>query len=191
MRELQLHWPDGEITHAVPREPLAIFPGSFDPLHDGHRKLAAVVGRKFGREIHFELSRTNVDKPELPIEILKARTEQFRGYAPLWVTRAAVFEEKSALFPGALFVVGFDTAIRLLDAKYYRDEAARETSLRTIAERGCRFVVGGRVDVAGIFQIWRTHGALFEVLTEEDFRLDIRSTELRVNTPARVVARPR
>ena len=104
---------------------------------------------------------------------------RFRGYAPLWITRAAVFERKSVLFPGALFVVGFDTAVRLLDTKYYADEAARDASLRAIAEQGCRFVVGGRIDGAGIFQTWGIPGELFEVLTEQDFRLDLSSTELR------------
>ena len=182
MREVRLHLPDGAVSHAVPSEPLAIFPGSFNPLHDGHRTLAAVVERKFGRAVHFELSRTNVDKPELSVDLLMARAEQFRGYAPLWVTRAAIFEEKSALFPGALFVVGFDTAIRLLDAKYYPGEAVRNASLRTIRDRGCRFVVGGRVDAAGVFRTWTVAHGLFEVLTEADFRVDLSSTALRERT---------
>lgn len=182
MREVRLHLPDGSVSHAVPSEPLAIFPGSFNPLHDGHRALAAVVAQKFGRAVHFELSRTNVDKPELPDELLLARAEQFRGYAPLWVTRAAIFEEKSALFPGARFVVGFDTAIRLLDAKYYSGEAQRDASLQTIRDRGCRFVVGGRVDAVGIFRTWGADHGLFEVLTEADFRVDVSSTALRERT---------
>ncbi len=167
------------MSNAVLPEPLAILPGSFNPLHEGHRTLAAAVEQKYGRAIHFELSRTNVDKPELPDDIVAARAAQFRGYAPIWVTRAAIFEEKSAIFPGALFVVGFDTAIRLLDAKYYAGEAARDASLQTIRGRGCRFVVGGRIDAAGLFRTWPDAGDLFEVLSEVDFRLDISSTELR------------
>ncbi len=187
MRKALLHLPDGSAIPAVPPAALALLPGSFHPLHAGHRTLAAVVERKFGRPVHFELSRTNVDKPELPGEVWKERAAQFRGYAPLWVTRAAVFEEKSVLFPGALFVVGFDTAVRLLDAKYYADETARDASLRAILQRGCRFAVGGRADASGVFRTWNDiHVSLsaewrplFETLTEEDFRLDISSTELR------------
>ena len=179
MREVRLHLPDGSVAHAVPQGPLAIFPGSFDPLHDGHRTLAAVVAWKFGRPVHFELSRTNVEKPELSDEVVNTRIEQFRGFAPIWVTQAAIFEAKSALFPGALFVVGFDTALRLLDAKYYADEAHRDASLQAIRDRGCQFVVGGRIDSSSVFRTWENPGELFEVLTEADFRFDLSSTELR------------
>ena len=174
-----MHLPDGSVAHAVPQGPLAIFPGSFDPLHDGHRTLAAVVAWKFGRPVHFELSRTNVEKPELSDEVVNTRIEQFRGFAPIWVTQAAIFEAKSALFPGALFVVGFDTALRLLDAKYYADEAHRDASLQAIRDRGCQFVVGGRIDSSSVFRTWENPGELFEVLTEADFRFDLSSTELR------------
>jgi hypothetical protein len=173
---------DGSLCRRAPAGRIALFPGSFDPLHAGHRTLAAVVAAKYGVPVHFELSLTNVDKPELEPVIWQTRAEQFRGFAPLWLTRAPTFERKSALFPGALFVVGFDTAIRLLDAKYYADEASRRRSLDAIAERGCRFVVGGRVDASGAFRTWsEAHGVppMFDVLTEEDFRLDISSTELR------------
>ena len=174
--------PDGSLVHAPPMQPIALFPGSFDPLHDGHRTLAAVVEARYGVPVHFELSLTNVDKPELAPEVWQTRAAQFRGFAPLWVTRAPTFEFKAALFPGALFIVGFDTAIRLLNAKYYADEAARRRSLEAIAERGCRFVVGGRVDGSGMFRTWSVAEGvppMFDMLSEADFRLDISSTELR------------
>ena len=176
--------PDGTFTRAGP-ERIALFPGSFDPLHAGHRTLATVVEAKYGVTVHFELSLKNVDKPELAPDVWRTRAAQFRGFAPLWLTRAPTFERKSALFPGALFVVGFDTAIRLLDAKYYPDEAGRMRSLEAIAERGCRFIVGGRVDEGGAFRTWsEAEGVppMFDVLTEADFRMDISSSELRASS---------
>lgn len=33
--------------------------------------------------------------------------------------QAPLFTDKATLFPGATFVVGYDTAVRLVDEKYY------------------------------------------------------------------------
>jgi hypothetical protein len=52
-------------------------------------------------------------------------------------------------------------------------------------ERGCRLVVGGRVDDSGAFRVWESVvlsevcAELFVSLTEADFRVDVSSTELR------------
>ena len=176
------HHPDG-IARAGP-PPVAVLPGSFNPLHAGHRQLAAVAGRRLGGEVHFELSVANVDKPELPADEAARRVGQFAGLAPVWVTRAATFAEKADLFPGAVFVLGFDTAVRLIDPRYYgHDPARRDVALRTLRDRGCRVLVGGRV-AGGAFRVWDAAGAgefgeLFEAIPEADFRLDVSSTELR------------
>ena len=95
--------------------PQAVLPGSFNPLHAGHRTLAEVVGRRLGCEVAFELSLTNADKPEMAADVLADRLRQFVGVGPVWVTRAAAFENKADLFPAAAFVLGFDTAVRLIE----------------------------------------------------------------------------
>lgn len=48
--------------------------------------------------------------------------------------------------PGSTFVLGYDTAIRVLNPKYYEGEAGLVRALSEIREHGCRFVVGGRAD---------------------------------------------
>ncbi len=176
------HHPDGS-THAGP-PPAVVFPGSFNPLHDGHTTLAEVAARVLGRPVAFELSTANVDKPDLPGDEVQRRLAQFRGYAPVWVTRAATFAQKAELFPAATFVVGFDTAMRLVDPKYYGDELRRDAALRALCDRGCRVLVGGRV-VGEAFRVWdaavvgEAFRELFTVLGEGDFRRDLSSTELR------------
>lgn len=165
--------------------PRALLPGSFDPLHDGHRELARAAERHLRCEVAFELSATNVDKPGLPPETLARRAEQFAGFAPLWVTAAPTFLEKAALFPGCAFVVGHDTALRLIDPRYAGGtESGRDAALRALLAAGARFVVGGRLG-GGRFQTWDAgqlagrFAGLFVALTEADFRRDISSTELR------------
>ena len=166
--------------------PLALLPGSVNPLHHGHTALAAVAAARLGGVVEFELSIANVDKPELDPEEVARRVGQFAGAAPLWVTRAATFVEKADLFPGTAFVVGFDTAVRLVDPSYYRGDAAlRDASLHRLRDRGCRIVIGGRVDAAGRFRTWEPTAVApafrdhFQPLTEADFRADVSSTALR------------
>jgi hypothetical protein len=175
--------PNG-VTRAEAK-PLALLPGSFNPLHPGHTTLAAVASARLRVPVHFELSVANVDKPGLPPEEIKKRVAQFATVGPVWVTRAATFIEKATIFPGAAFVLGWDTAIRLIDPAYYGGTAERDSALRMMLAAGCRFVVGGRVDEAGAFRVWDRDAIadefadLFVVLAESEFRVDVSSRALR------------
>ena len=135
--------PDG--TARTGPKPVAVLPGSFDPLHHGHAALARAAAAHLGVDGHCELSVTNADKPELPRDEVERRAAQFAGVGPVWVTRAATFEAKADLFPGAAFVLGWDTAVRVIDPKYYGGEPGRDAALRKLVACGCRLVVGGRI----------------------------------------------
>ena len=67
--------------------PPAIFSGAFDPLHDGHRKMAETAGRWLGCAVDFELSILNVDKPPLDFMAIDRRARQFSAGQTLWLTR--------------------------------------------------------------------------------------------------------
>ena len=138
-----------------------------------------------GIEVHFELSVVNADKPELPREEVERRVKQFAHVGPVWVTRAATFQAKAELFPDTAFVLGWDTAVRVIDPKYYGSETERDAALRALLTCGCRLVVGGRLDDTGKFRVWDSgalageFAGLFVALAEADFRVDVSSTELR------------
>jgi hypothetical protein len=164
--------------------PRALLPGSFAPLHHGHLRLAAVAAARLGVSVAFELSVRNVDKPDLDPAETERRVAQFAGVGRVWVTRAATFADKADLFPGATFIVGYDTAVRLVDRRYYADDTGlRDAALARLAAAGCRVVVGGRLDTTGAFRTWDAAAApfpeLFVALAEADFRADVSSTALR------------
>jgi nicotinic acid mononucleotide adenylyltransferase len=177
--------PDGRMRPDGPA-PGLLLPGSFNPLHEGHCALAATAARLAGAPAAFELSATNADKPALPDEEVRRRLGQFAWRAPVWLTRAPTFAEKAALFPGCVFVVGADTAERIVQPRFYGDSAERMAeALGLIRKRGCRFLVAGRVGAEGRFvelaglELPMEHADLFAAIPGDVFRVDISSTELR------------
>jgi nicotinic acid mononucleotide adenylyltransferase len=168
--------------------------GSFNPAHEGHVCLAAIAAGLTGRPAAFELAVFNADKPPLATGEVRRRMEQFVWRAPLWLTRAPTFAEKAALFPGAILVVGADTAERIVQPRFYRDSPERmAVALETIRAHGCQFLVAGRVDHAGVLHgleglpIPSVYRDLFTAIPAETFRRDISSTELRTRADAQDV----
>ena len=179
----------------------------------------------------FELSVINVDKPPLELEILQSRLEQFskRGLnviatrAPRFIDKVDTFLESTSTSykvsststskdqdidktndtPILVFVVGFDTAARLVDPKYYTggSESAVLVALLPWLEKGVRFLVAGRIASASTYTMTTfetTYTSTSEFLTFEKhlkprlpkvlqplfvgldgFREDISSSELR------------
>ena len=177
-------WPDGTLTSSAP-PPAALLPGSFNPVHEGHLLLARVAEEIVHAPVVFELSVTNVDKPPVEAGEVRRRVAQFASRARVELTRAPTFLEKSGLFPGATFVVGADTAERLVAARYYGDDERMAAALQAIADRGCRFLVAVRTDAAGGVRsltdcaIPPRFAHLFTPIPETRFRLDTSSSDIR------------
>lgn len=174
---------DGTVVEEAGQLPL-ILSGAFNPLHEGHLGLARAAKSRELQPLAFELSARNVDKEPLAPPTVLARAAQFAGRWPVIVSNAPTFLEKSALYPGSTFVVGYDTAVRVLHPRYYEDSVEKmRDALATIDGRGCDFLVAGRVDEEDRFHAATDldapegFGHLFRAL--HDFRQDISSTELR------------
>jgi hypothetical protein len=177
----------------------------------------------------YELSVRNVDKPPLTVAEVARRASQFFNHLPplgegtvsgdgscsssgggaagglLLLSSHPRFVEKAALLPGAVWVVGWDTAARMLCPRYYEGgEAGMGAALGAMLAGGARVLVGGRLACAaplpegwedlrgevgaGTFLTLCAHllprtppllRTLFEELPEAEFRRDVSSRELR------------
>lgn len=185
----------GSIFLNAPRSNRIYLPGSFNPLHDGHKELlAAACSMKSGKEGAYELSIGNADKGLLSLNEIERRVQQFISYnIPIVLTQAPLFTMKADLFPGSTFVVGHDTAIRLVQERYYGSETAMLLQFARLANQNCDFLVAGRMGEDGKFRTLEDiedvpdiikRGSLFTSIPSENFRVDISSTEIRARRKA-------
>mgnify|MGYP004116340649 CR=1 FL=1 len=111
---------------------------------------AALALRPRGSVAVYELAVTNADKGTLPLDEVARRATQFATeeldigktendddddavvhHPRLWLTRAPLYSQKAELMPGATFVLGHDTAVRLLNPAYYGGKAGMAMLCRT------------------------------------------------------------
>lgn len=163
----------------------AMLSGAFNPLHAGHITLSEQVAQQIGQPVSFELPLVNAEKAPIDLTIAMQRARQFIGKAEVLFSCAPLFYQKAEIFPQSIFVIGADTALRLVEPRFYdSSEEKMLASFDKIREKSCRFIVAGRlikdefIDLSDI-AIPKKIAGLFEALPEEDFRMDISSSQIR------------
>lgn len=184
-RELVVVRPNGAVVSETSATGRVVLSGAFNPLHEGHLDLAEAASKHTGLPALFELPMVNAEKAPIGALEVRRRAQQFAGRGEIALTRAPLFVEKAVLLPDSVFVVGMDTAERLLEPRFYGNDAgAMRQALEEIRAQRCRFLVAGRTE-DGVFRTLE-HAAvpsgleeLFEALPEEEFRHDVSSSEIR------------
>jgi hypothetical protein len=171
---------------------VALLSGAYYPLHAGHLALGDAAASFLGCQVMYELPLVNADKAPISLREAQCRAAQFAGRAPVVLSWEPLFAAKARLFPGAIFVLGADTAARLVATRFYGGSAcAMSAALDELAAHGCGILVAGRrfegryvtlADLAA--RIPERHRGLFQALPEEMFRYDISSTEIRARRAA-------
>lgn len=164
-----------------------VYPGSFNPLHSGHIKVAKTAYEIFGRPVLFEISKTRCDKSELSDEDIFSITESFKEcvleewFYGCVVTNIPLFVDKLDVFRTQDFVIGVDTLNRMFQVNYHPDQRTYENMLTLLKVQGNRFLVTPRLGYsANLDSIPQEVRHLFIVLSNLQFEPnDISSTKLR------------
>ncbi|MDO5552578.1 MAG: hypothetical protein Q4G68_02335 [Planctomycetia bacterium] len=134
------------ICQTEPSPGLALFSGSFNPIHRGHIAIQKIASQVLNQQVAFELPVRNADKPPLNYLELYARGTALLRAAPnaeLWLTSCPLFLDKIKMFPKATFVLGADTFERLVMPCYY--PSGFNAAMTALAQGGARFLVFARM----------------------------------------------
>ena len=164
--------------------PKAIFSGSFNPLHQGHKTMHDHARKVLNTDIFFEVCIQNADKPALNYEEVTNVIDQFNSSDNWLLTKVGKFTEKAMLFPNSTFILGIDTLARVVNEKFYLNKDQMLVELEIFNSNNNNFLVFGR-EVEGSFislqdiNIPKHINSRFAEVAEQDFRLDISSSSLR------------
>jgi hypothetical protein len=180
--------PNRLLKRELDETPKGILSGSFNPLHEGHKKLRDAAEQWLNGPVFYELPITNADKHPLNFQEISHRRHQFETH-PLALTNAPTFVQKAEFLQNVTFVVGFDTAERIIQSRYYGGEVElMQQALVKIRNVKCQFLVAGRIWDETFLTLSNLpipigYEDLFEELPESAFRQDVSSTEHRPNSP--------
>ena len=115
---------DGRRTSKLVDGERILFPGAFDPVHEGHVGIThALHDQIVTGEITWTIEAKTVHKEATSVQTLLQRASRiFQNDYPvqtlLFTNGLPLFVDKARHFPGAGFVVGADTLQRMLDPKW-------------------------------------------------------------------------
>ncbi len=122
---------------------IAILPGSFNPLHQGHVALAAAaLATNAATEVWLALARVTVDKEHVTGALLEDRLIALRHFVQdrprygvllfnrgLYVDQALAARTHWPDLDTLLFLVGYDKIVQIFDPRYYDD---RDSALQKL-----------------------------------------------------------
>lgn len=121
-------------TSDLPSE-VVLFPGAFNPPHEGHLGGARWVEREAGRPVVFAITVDPPHKAPLGTADVLRRAAWLRGHDVLFTQGDPLYLDKARRFPGAGFVVGADALVRMLDPKWGPDVPAVVAELGALGAR--------------------------------------------------------
>lgn len=166
----------------TPSKDLTLFPGAFNPPHEGHLGMASNCERQTGRKVTFAITYNPPHKDAITVADMLKRAKLLGGRDLLFTKDDPLYIDKARAFPGASFLIGADAVERMYDAAWCEDPA---TLTREFDSLGTWFYVAER---KGADRFIRFHDIVCNPIYDGfpgqaiHGRWDISSTEVRLRT---------
>lgn len=154
-----------------------LFPGSFNPLHEGHIAMAEKAFELTGKSVYFEICILNTDKPPLDymrvqerIEQIQQKLEKKEWFGGVVISNTPYFIQKASYTPFRDYIVGVDTANRL-----------ENVDRQMLLELDARFLVFPRTGCDYKKSIYKEIEERYTIVSDFVPR-DVSSTQIRETT---------
>lgn len=189
-----LHTADGKRLATTPKAVgnRHLFPGAFNPPHEGHLGIASSVARTHGAPIVFAITANAPHKPPVTLTEMIERAALLLGYDRMFTEDDPLYLDKARRYSGCTIVLGADALQRLLDPKWGPAIAAMLSEFKQLGTTFLVFsrVTGGEwVTLIDVLKSLDTDsGMLLSAMSRTiSGRWDISSSELRAKAEAGAV----
>lgn len=117
-----------------------LYPGAFNPIHEGHRRLVSTVEALTGDKVCYHINTNNPHKPALTATDLLRRCSGSESF--LVDHNLPLYIDKARAYPGTAMIIGTDALQRMLDPKWGPDVV---DMLEEFHKLGTFFYVGERI----------------------------------------------
>jgi nicotinic acid mononucleotide adenylyltransferase len=133
----------GERSASPDGQSLTLFPGAFNPAHEGHFASARICEQECeDMPVTFQITVNQPHKDPLSVSDILDRLHWLQGKTDVLIMKdGALYIEKARNFPGSSFLIGSDALTRMLDPKW---GIPVDTLLTEFSELGTEFKVSMR-----------------------------------------------
>jgi hypothetical protein len=129
---------DQRYNQSAAHEAKIIFPGAFNPPHQGHFGMALEVYDQYQVYPTFHITEQQPHKPALSVANMLQRAKMLQGYPRVFTENQPLYLDKAKAHPNAAILIGADAMGRLLDPKWGPD---LQTLKDTFSVQGTTFLV--------------------------------------------------